>query len=169
MSVDLHEGGDIRTAKRIATPVDDIRQHVPRHLVVRHEFPDHLHGQIGIREIPPRSELGGRHGGEGVGDEETAIVRKAAHDDGPERQVGLGRTSPRRGIRDGFAAAIIVVGGIGGGGGGRLAVHDKLLLLLLNGLRKEDFTTFTFAALSWTNLFCGCFRDKHNVILFVRG
>ncbi len=120
MSVDLHEGGDIRTAKRIATPVDDIRQHVPRYLVVHHEFPHHLHGHVGIREMPPRFELGGRHGGEGVGDEETAIVREAAHDDGAERLVGLGRTSPRRGIRDGFATAII----LGEGGGGRLDVHD---------------------------------------------
>mmetsp|Transcript_44661 Transcript_44661/g.136229 ORF Transcript_44661/g.136229 Transcript_44661/m.136229 type:complete len:640 (+) Transcript_44661:438-2357(+) len=103
VSPDIDHGSHVDGTERRARPRHDIGQFLPGDLVLLHVLSDHLDGEIGVRQRPPRFDLLLRYRGEGVGYEQSPIVGESSHDDLPEGEVVLRRTSPGRAVSDRFA------------------------------------------------------------------
>ena len=102
VTTDIDDGSDVLAAEGGAALLHDLGQLGAGDLVVLDELANDVGRQLVIREGPPGLHLLLGYGGEGVGHEQAAVVRQAAHDDVAEGQVGLGGTSSRRGVGDGL-------------------------------------------------------------------
>lgn len=102
MTIHLHQRCHFLATKRRTTPLHDPLQNIPRNLIVLHELPNHVGRQVRIAQRAPAFQFLGCHCGEGVRDEEAAIVGEAAHDSVPEGDGFLGGAAAGGGIGGGF-------------------------------------------------------------------
>lgn len=102
MTTNVDDGGNVLAAEGGAALLHDLGQLGPGDLIVLDELANDVGRQLVIREGAPGFHLLLGHGGEGIGNEQAAVVRQAAHDDVAEGQVGLGEASSRGGVRDGL-------------------------------------------------------------------
>lgn len=102
VTTNIDDGGDVLAAEGSAALLHDLGQLGAGDLVILHKLADDVGRKLVIREGAPGFHLLLGHGGEGIGNEQAAIVRQAAHDDIAEGQVGLGGASPGGGVSDGL-------------------------------------------------------------------
>ena len=81
VSVHLHQRRLLWTLKRNASPLYNVCKHVPWHLALPHELPDHCGGQIGVVQQPPGLKLCGGDGTrESVRLEQRMVVAETIYD-----------------------------------------------------------------------------------------
>ena len=126
VATNINDGSHVLAAEGGAALLHDLGQLGAGDLIVLDELANDVGRQLVIREGPPGFHLLLGHGGEGVGHEQAAVVRQAAHDDVAEGQVGLGGTSSRGGVGDGL---------VGRHGCFFIGSNDtiRLILLLVDG------------------------------------
>lgn len=132
VTANINDGSHVLAAEGGAALLHDLGQLGAGDLIVLDELANDVGRQLVIREGPPGLHLLLGHRGEGVGHEQAAVVRQAAHDDVAEGQVGLGGTSSRGGVGDGL---------VGRHGCCFIGSNDtiRLILLLVDGLTFASF------------------------------